>query len=116
MDNVTWKDIHISDFVEAAVHIVCNELFHTVQTLQEKLKCITDIVHSWSYGIMDIFLENKLTQPLKIEVLDQKQRYGCPVFFLVEEAMDSVKEYIKRPKAFHHGLMGSYVYLMSPCT
>ena len=74
MKDVTWKDLHISDFVEAAVHVVCNELFHTVQTLQEKLSSICEIVEGWSYGLMDIFMENKLSKPQKIDQLHQKQR------------------------------------------
>ena len=71
---ITWKDIDIGDFVEAAVHTLCNKLFNTVQTIQEILNFILDIVDSWSYGLMDIFLENKFSKPYKISIWNEKQR------------------------------------------
>lgn len=76
MDVLTWKDIGVGDFVEAAVHIICNELFQTVQTIQEILKSIKDIVDSWSYGLMDVFLQNKHSKPCIMEAWIQKQRQG----------------------------------------
>ena len=80
VDDLTWKDMLTSDYVQEVTHIICNEYFKTAQTVQENFSAIEEIVQSWKSTTTETTMMDETSWPFNFVDFDTKQKFVYEYF------------------------------------
>ncbi|XP_057302207.1 uncharacterized protein LOC130636487 isoform X2 [Hydractinia symbiolongicarpus] len=75
LNKLTWKDIRVCDYVENVVHLLCYDLYQTVQCVQENFHSISVIVNTWTARVLELQYAEQLVFPHKVEELNKLKVY-----------------------------------------